>query len=120
MLATVAHGAYLNLGRSGGDTYHHSQRWREPVVLFAYFLNHAANHLLGGVEVGNNAVAQRAYGGNALVHLAVHLAGGLAYGDGLHRLGVEGYHTRLINHNLVVVDDDGVGSSQVDCNFLSE
>ena len=74
-------------------------------------LDHAANHVLSGVEVGDYTVAQRPHGADALMHLAVHLAGTLTHGDGLVGLGVEGDHRRLVDDDAVVMDDNGVGCS---------
>ena len=55
----------FNLGAARRDTHHDAQRRREPMVLRAYHLDKSADHQLGGVEVGDNAVAQRADGADA-------------------------------------------------------
>ena len=81
------------------------------MVLGAHFLDHAANHVLGGIEVGNHTVAQGAHGADTLVDLAVHLAGTFTHSDGLVGLGVECYDRRLVDDDAVVMDDNGVGCS---------
>jgi hypothetical protein len=47
--------------------------------------DHALDHLLGGLEVGDHAIAQRPHGLDVLVRLAVHLLGLAADGDDLAR-----------------------------------
>ena len=81
------------------------------MVLGAHLLDHAANHVLGGIKVSNHTVAQGAHGADALMDLAVHLAGAFTHGDGLVGLGVEGDDRRLVNDDAVIMDDNGVGCS---------
>ncbi len=79
------------------------------MVLGTHLLDHAANHVLGGIEVGDNTVAQRTHGADSLVGLAVHLAGAFTHGDGLAGLGVECYYRWFVDDDAVVMDDNGVG-----------
>ena len=81
------------------------------MVLGAHFLDHAANHVLGSVKVGDNTVAQGTHGADTLVHLAVHLAGTLTHCNGLVGLGIEGHDRGLVDDDAVVMDDNGVGCS---------
>ena len=73
MFARVAHGADLDLGRARGDADHHAERGGEPAAFRAYHLHHAADHLLGGVEVGDHSVAERTDRADAGRLLAFHL-----------------------------------------------
>ena len=81
VLGAVAHGAELDFGGAGGDAYDHAQRGGEPAALAADHLNQAANHVLGGVEVGDDAVDHGAHGTDARTLLAFHEVGGGAYCD---------------------------------------
>ena len=90
MFRRVAHGAYFDFRRARGYAHDHAQRRREPVVLGAGLLDEAAYHQLGGVEVGDDALAQGAHGAYAGVPFALHQVGFLAYGDELVGAVVEG------------------------------
>ena len=75
-------------------------------LLLVHHSDKAANHLLGSIEVGNHTIAQRADGFDVLVSFAVHHTRLLANGNHLLRIGVNGHNRRLVNHNLIVVDND--------------
>ncbi len=120
MFRGVAHGADLHFGRSGGDAYHHAHRGAEPAALLARFLDESANHHFGRPEVGYDAFAQRAYGADPFGLASLHHLSFLAHGDHLAGRHFNGYDRRLVDHNLVVVDDDGIGRAEVDGYFFSE
>ena len=111
MLARVADGTDFDLGRTRGNAYDHAQRGREPVILGAHFLDHAADHVLGSVKVGDDTVAQGAHGADALVDLAVHLTGAFTDGDRLVSFGVKCHDRGFVNDDAVIMDDNGVGCS---------
>ena len=81
------------------------------MILLAHFLDHAANHELGGVEVGNHAVAQWPDGLDALVHFSTHLTCGFTHSHEFLSLGVESHHRWFVYHYLIVVDNNSVGCS---------
>jgi pyruvate dehydrogenase complex dehydrogenase (E1) component len=59
----IAHGPYLNFGRAGRDTDHDLEiGGEEAAPPAACLLYEAAYHHLRRVEVGDDSVAQRAYG----------------------------------------------------------
>lgn len=120
MLRRVAHGTNLDFGTTRRDTYHHTQRGRKPVALRAYHLHHAANHLLGSVEVGNHTVAQGAYRAYVLMSLFIHQTSFFPDCQQLVGTLVQRNHRRLIDHNLVVVDNHRIGRTQVDGYLLRE
>lgn len=119
MLARVADCTDFNLGAARRDTHHDAQRRREPMVFRAYHLDKSADHQLGGVEVGDNAVAQRADGADARVLLSLHHLSLFSYGNKL-AFGVESHIRRLVDHDLVIVDDDRVCRSKVNGYFLCQ
>lgn len=59
VLGRVAHGTYLDVGRSRRDADHHPQRGGEKAARGLDFLDHAAQHQLRGIEIGDHAVLQR-------------------------------------------------------------
>ena len=84
------------------------------------FFDEAANHELCCVEVGYYAFAQWAHGADALWLTALHELGFLAYGYQFVGAAVESHNRGLVDHNLVVVDYDGVGCAEVDGYLLGE
>ena len=119
MLGGVANGTDLNFGRSGRNSHYNLKvRGEEAVTLAVNFLDEAADHHLRRVEVGDHAIAQRPDGLDAGVCPFLHQLGFLAYSDTLVGIIVNGYDARLVQHYLVILIDDGVGRSKVDCQFL--
>ena len=121
VLGRVAYGSDFNFGGAGRDADHHLEvRGEEAAVLAADLLDEAANHHLRSVEVSNHAVSQRPYGPYARVYLFVHQLCFLAEGDALACIVVKGYDAWLVEHNLTVLVNDGVGGAQVNCKLLVE
>ena len=120
MLGRVANGTQLNLGRAGGDANHHPQRGREQPRTGVYHLDQAAHHLLAGREVGYHAVAQRTDGTYVVMRLFIHHLCLLADGNHLVGTAVEGYNRRLVNHDLVITDNNRVGRAKVHSNLLDK
>ena len=71
-----------------------------------------------GVEVGDDAFAQRAHGADSGMAFAFHQVCLVAYGDKFVRAVVEGYYRRLVYNDFVVVDYDGIGRAQVNGYFF--
>ena len=85
-----------------------------------HLLDHAAQHQLRGVEVGDHAVLERADRLDILVGLAVHLAGLVTDRHQLAAVEVEGHDRRFVHHDLPVMDNDRIGRPQVDRQFLCQ
>ena len=54
------------------------------------------------------------------MRLLIHHLSLLAHGNHLVGAAVEGYYGGLVNHYLVITDDNGVGRSKVHGNLLDE
>ena len=113
VLAGVTYGTYLYLGAPRGDTDDHTERWGEPAVATTDHADHATDHVLGSVEVGDHTLAQWTYRTGIGIALFVHLSGLRTHGDHLARTVVEGHDRGLIEDDLVVLDDDGIGCAEV-------
>lgn len=90
MFAAVAHGTQLNLCGAGRDTYHHTERRREPAAFAADHLDEAANHVLGGIEVGYHTVYHGTNRADTRAFLAFHLMSCGAHGYRFACLDVHG------------------------------
>ena len=120
MLGRVAHGANLDVGRTRRDADDHPQRGGEEAARGLHLLNHAAQHELRGVEVGNHAVLERTDGLDVRIGLLVHLAGLMTDGDHLAGVHVEGHDGGLVHHDLAVIDYQRIGRSEVDGQLLCQ
>ena len=83
-----------------------------------HLLYEAADHHFRCVEVCDNAVTERAYGFDSGVCLLMHELGFLAKCDAFSGLVVNGDDGGFVQHYLVILEDDGVGGSKVNCQFL--
>ena len=83
-------------------------------------LDETAHHLLTSSEVGNNAIAQRTDGAYVVVRLLIHHLRLCTNGNHLVGAAVESNNRRLVHHNFVIADDDGVGGAKVHCYLLYE
>jgi hypothetical protein len=115
----VPHGTDLDLGASRGDTYDHPKAGHEKLVLGIDHFDHPAHHLLGSVKIRDHSVTQGPDGFYVFVCLSLHHTGGLSNSQRFSRVLVNGDYGRLVNHYLIVVDDDGIGGTQVNGKFLS-
>ena len=121
VLGGVAHGPDLHFGGTGRDAYDHLEvGGEEAAVLAVDLLDEALYHHFRGVEVGDHAVPQRAYGLDARIAAFVHQLGLLADGDALAGIVVDSHYAGFVQHYVVVLVDDGVGRSEVYCEFLVE
>ena len=113
MLGRVAHGTEFHFGRSGRHTDDHADRGGEEASAGVDHADESAHHLFASVEVGNDAIVERTNHANFFARLFVHQFGALAHSNGLFGVGVEGNDGGLVDHNLAIADDDGVGCAQV-------
>ena len=120
MLRRVAHGTHFNLRRAGGNTYNHTERGREPVVLGRRLLDKAADHQFGGIEVGDHTFAQRAHRADARVTFAFHQVSLLADSDQLVGPVVQSHYRRFVDYDFVVVDNNRICGAKVDGYFFGK
>ncbi|CCX54574.1 unknown [Bacteroides sp. CAG:1060] len=81
-------------------------------------LDEASYHHLRSIEVCNDTIAQRADGLHAGVDLLMHQFGLLTKSDAFPRIVIYCYDTRLVQDNLIILINDRVGRSEVNCQFL--
>ena len=104
---------------AGRDAHHHFQAGGEQaLVLAVHLFDETADHHLGRVEVRDHAVFQRTDGLDARVGPLMHQFGLLAQGNAGTGLVIDGHDTRLVQYDLVVLEDDGVGRSKVNGELL--
>ena len=89
MLSGVAHSTQFHFGGAGGHTDDHAERRREDALATMNHLDESTHHLFAGVEVGNDAIAQRTNHACLVARLLIHQFGLLAHGNHLFRLSVE-------------------------------
>ena len=89
-------------------------------MLAVDLLDESSDHHLGGVEVCDDTVTERTDGLDARIRPFVHQLRLLADGDAAAGMVVNGDDTWLIENDLVVLEDDGVGCSKVNCQFLCQ
>ena len=85
-----------------------------------HHLDESAHHLLTRCKVGNHAIAQRTNRADVVVCLLIHHLSLLTHGNHLVRAAVKRYDRRLVHHNLIIADDDGVSGTEVHRYFLYE
>ena len=85
-----------------------------------HHLDQTAHHLLTGREVGNHTVTKGTDGTDIIVRLLIHHLRLVTHGDHLVGTTVQRHYRWLIHHDLVIADNDRVGSSQVHCNLLDK
>lgn len=121
MFGGVADGPDFNLGTAAGDTDNDLQvRGKDGVPVIVDLLDETADHHLGGVEVGDNAVPQRPYRFDSGVGFLVHQFGFLAECDAFACIVVDCHDARLVKDDFVVLENDGVGGSEIHGKFLGE
>ena len=85
-----------------------------------YHLNQSTHHLLASREVGNHTIAQWTDSTYILMSLLIHHLRLVTYSNHLVGTAIQSHNRRLIYHNLIIADNDGVGSAKVHGNFLYE
>ena len=91
-------------------------RGRDPTAnLLVGLADEVGEHLLGGVEVGDDAVANRPHGPQAIRRAPEHLPGIIADGFDCPGLGVEGDERGLVDDDPSSEGEDtGVGCAEID------
>ena len=113
-IGAVDHGAALDLGDARRDA--DDQAGPAPGDAALGLADEVAQQPLGGVEVGDHAVAQRPDGGDVGWRAAEHGVGGVADGLGLVALGVDGDDGRFVDDDAAAGrEHDGVSCAEVDC-----
>lgn len=120
MFGGIPHGTDLDIGRAGRNADHHADRGGEEIARRLDFLDHAAQHQLRSVEIGDHAVLQRTDRLDVRIGLLVHLAGLRTDSHQLTRVYVQRHDGRLVYHDLPVVNDQSIGRTQVDSQLLRQ
>ena len=108
----VLQGAPLDAGDLARDAEHHA---RADQPRRAHLVDEPAQHPLGLVGVGDDAVAQRADGADGARRAAEHLLGAAARGDEPSGADLDGHDRRLLEDDPAPADvDQGVGGAEVD------
>ena len=119
MFGGVADGPDFDFGGTGRDAHDELEvRGEEAAVAGVDLADEAADHHFCRIEVGDHSVAERTDGLDARIGLFVHEFGLLAEGNALARAIVDGHDGRLVQHDLVILENDGVGGAEVDGQFL--
>ena len=119
VLGGVTDGADFNFRGTGRNTHHQFEVGGENAAMTGvYLFDEAANHHFCGVEVCDNTIPQRTDGLDAGIGFFMHHLGLLAQCDALPRLVVDSYDRGLVQHNLIILENDGVGGTQVHSQFL--
>ena len=116
----VADGALLHLGHAGRDAEQHPRPRDEPDPVMDP-VHEVLDHLLGDVEVADDAVAQGPDGDDVGRRPADHPLGLRADGQDAPGLGVDRDDGRFAHHDPAVADvDQGVGGPEVDPDVAGE
>ena len=119
MLGSIPYGPGFHLGTAAWNGDHDPQvRSEERGSLAVYHLDESPYHMFGGLEVCDNAVFHRPDSLDIRIRSLVHQPGLCSNGHRLFRVHVYRDDRRLIDHDLVFHENDGVGRSEVDCKFL--
>ena len=86
----------------------------------ANHLHHAPNHLFGSVEVGYHAISQRPYRTYIFMGFTMHQSSFFTDSQQLVGTLIQRNHRRLVDHDLIVVDNHRIGRTQIDGNLLRE
>ena len=117
-VGAVDDGAALHLGDARRDA--DDQAGPAPGDAALGLADEVAQQPLGGLEVGDHAVAQRPDGGDVRRRAAEHGVGGVADGLGLVALRVDGDDGRLVDDDAAPGSEhDGVRRAEVDCEVAS-
>ena len=120
MFGGIPHGTDLDIGRAGRNADHHADRGSEEIARSLDFLDHAAQHQLRSVEIGDHAVLQRTDRLDVRIGLLVHLAGLRTDSHQFTGVYVQRHDGRLVHHDLPVVNNQSIGRTQVDSQLLCQ
>jgi len=119
LVSGFLHGALLHAGdpaRNGDDDSRLGQ-----VTAAVHLLDEVPEHPLGDVEVGDDAVLQRAHRDDVSGRAADHPLGLDADGDDLPGIGIERDDRRFVEHDAAAPDvHQGVGCAEVDCHVTAQ
>ena len=116
----ITHGTKLYFSTSRWHSDDHSQRRRKQTTPGVYHSDQSAHHLFARRKVSYHSVAQRTDRSDVVVSLLIHHLCLLPDSDHLVRTAIKGYDRRLIHHDFIIADDDGISRSEVHCNFLNK
>jgi hypothetical protein len=115
----VFHGAFFDLGDAGG--YGDDDAGADAQGVVVHLADKVAQHRLGDIEVGDDAVFHRADGGDVAGGAAQHAFGFVANGTDLAGLGVESHDRGFTEDNALVFDvNERVGGAQIDADVVGE
>ena len=110
----IAHGALLDFGDAGRHADDHARLHLEDVVLDDE-REEIAQHLLGHVEVGDDAVLHRPHGDDAVGRATEHALGFEADALDLLRLAIDRDDRRLVEHDAFALHvDERVRRAEID------
>ena len=119
VLRGVADGTDFHLRGAGRNAHHQFEVGGEQAAVTGiHLLDEAADHHFRGVEVCNDAIPQGTHRLDAGIGFLVHEFGLLTQGNAFAGLVVDGHYRGLVQGNLVILENDGVGGTQVDSQFL--
>ena len=85
-----------------------------------HLLNKALYHKFRGIEVRNHAIPHRSHSADIGAGTLVHQFGLVTQGHNLAGYIVESNNARLIENYLVILKNDRIGRSEVNCEFLCQ
>ena len=107
-----AHSTALHTGDATGDADH--QAGGHHAATFIPLLDEVLDHLLSGVEVSNDAIAQGTHRTDVSRRAPEHQLGFFANRQGNAFVKVDGNHRRFTQHDpLACGVDQGVGGAQI-------
>ena len=116
----VPDGALLHLGDARRDAQQHPGPWDEAHAV-VHLLHEVLDHLLGDVEVADDAVPQRADRDDAGGRAADHALGLGAHLEHLAGAGIDGDHGGLADDDAPATHvDEGVGGTEIDPDVSGE
>ena len=121
MFGRVPDGPYFYLGTSGRNAHHELEaRGEECPFLAVDLLDESADHHLGCIEVSYDPVFQRADRLDPGMLVLVHQFGLVPECDAFPRIALDSYDARLVQHYLVILENDGVGGPEIHRKLLSQ
>src|SRR5690606_14654326 len=103
------------------DTNYHSVRSRKVSLMSTInHFYHAPDHLFSCMEIGYNPILQWTYGFDIFMRFLRHLLCLPPYGQNLISGFVYRNDRRLVYHNLLFMNNKGIGGTQIDGNVTRE
>ena len=118
MFGRFPDGPYFHFGTSRRNADYHFQVGGEQCPAFVDHPYESAYHHFGRIEVGDYSIAQGPYGFEAGMHPFVHHLRFFSVCYRFARRLVYRYYARLVHFYLVIHEYDGIGGSEVYCQFL--